>query len=155
MFERRMGHHSKDFKDDQRSPIFIQFLDLVRMIVVQMPAMFEFNVNMLTFIAHEVYTCKYGTFLCNSQRERLTYSLSEKTVSMWTFINHYSDQFTNPFYLAPPPGEDYIRIPRIPTTNYFELTVWKDLFLKFSLDNPQLHPKIISGQMIVNETYRE
>ena len=120
-----------------------------------MPAMFEFNVNMLTFIAHEVYTCKYGTFLCNSQRERLTYSLSEKTVSMWTFINHYSDQFTNPFYLAPPPGEDYIRIPRIPTTNYFELTVWKDLFLKFSPDNPQLHPKIISGQMIVNETYRE
>jgi myotubularin-related protein 1/2 len=66
MFGRRMGHHSKDFKDDQRSPIFIQFLDLVRMIHVQMPAMFEFNTHLLAFIAHEVYTCKYGTFLCNS-----------------------------------------------------------------------------------------
>ena len=68
MFARRMGHHNKDHKDDQRSPIFIQFLDLVRMLIVQMPAMFEFSERMLAFIAHEVYTCKYGTFLCNSQR---------------------------------------------------------------------------------------
>lgn len=143
MFARRMGHHNKDYKDDQRSPVFIQFLDLVRMLHVQLPAMFEFNTHMLTFIAYEVYTCKYGTFLCNSQRERIKYNLKEKTVAMWTYINHYANEyFRNPFYIAPPPGEPYPRITKIPTTNYFELTVWKDLFLRYCPESPRLHRSI-------------
>lgn len=152
MFERRMGHHSRDFKDDQRSPIFIQFLDLVRMILVQMPAMFEFNAHMLAFIAHEIYTCKFGTFLCNSQRERVNYNLSEKTVSMWTHINHYAEEFTNPFYIAPPAGEQPLRIPRIPTTNTFELSVWKALFMKYS---PFISTSGGNPTQSSNETYRE
>lgn len=124
-----------------------------------MPTMFEFNVNMLTFIANEVYTCKFGTFLCNSQRERVKYNLKDKTVSMWTYINHYAtDLFTNPFYLKPPmdpsTGQyEYARIPRIPTVLYHDITLWKDLFLRYSLDNPRysgLH-KTVS----LTEDYKE
>lgn len=102
-----------------------------------MPAMFEFNVKMLKYIAKEIYTCKYGTFLCNNQRERLQYKLNEKTVSMWTFINHFASKYTNPYYVAPAPGQPYHRISRIPTASYFDLTVWKGLYLRFSLDNPR------------------
>lgn len=155
MFARRLGHHNKDFKDDQRSPIFIQFLDLVRMIVVQMPAMFEFNTKLLTYIAYEIYTCKYGTFLCNNQRERVTYKLKEKTVSMWTYINHYSNEFRNPYYIPPQPGQPYMRIPRIPTTNYFDLTVWKDLFLRFCPENPRYNQGVIQGEIFLSEDYRD
>jgi len=145
MFARRFGHHNKDYKDDQRSPIFIQFLDLVRMIVVQMPAMFEFNVKMLTFIAYEIQTCKYGTFLLNNQRERLSYNLKEKTVSMWTYINHFSSEFKNPYYIHKT-GEPYHRIPRIPTDKYFDLTVWKDYYLRYSLDNQKYNPRLPDQQ---------
>lgn len=112
--------------------------------------MFEFNAHMLAFIAHEIYTCKYGTFLCNSQRERVNYNLAEKTVSMWTHINHFAEEFTNPFYLAPPAGEQPLRIPRIPTTNTFELSVWKALFMKYSPFVPAPNPTQSS-----NESYRE
>lgn len=57
---------------------------------------------------------------------------------MWTYINHHADQFfKNPFYLpAAAPGK-YPRIPRIPSTNYFDLSVWKDLFLRYSPENPK------------------
>jgi len=110
-----------------------------------MPAMFEFNTRMLTFIATEIYTCKYGTFLCNNQRERVKYNLRDKSVSMWTYINHHSqDLFKNPFYHvhsstngSATSAQDYPRIPRIPTTLYQDLTVWKDLFLRYSMDNPR------------------
>ena len=57
----------------------------------QYPNQFEFNRQLLLFIATEVYTCKYGTFLCNSERERHKYKLREKTVSIWTHINHFKD----------------------------------------------------------------
>jgi hypothetical protein len=62
---------------------------------------------------------------------------------MWTYINHYaSELFINPFYLPPlssPDGSSpiYTRIPRIPTTIYFELAIWKELFLRYSMDNPK------------------
>ena len=105
-----------------------------------MPAMFEFNTKMLTYIAHEIYTCKYGTFLLNNQRERLNYNLKEKTVSMWTYINHFSSEFKNPYY-AHIEGQPYHRIPRIHSDKYFDLTVWKDLFLRYSLDNPKYNPR--------------
>jgi Myotubularin-like phosphatase domain len=73
------------------------------MIHVQMPTMFEFNTRLLSFIANEVQTCRFGTFLCNNQRERNKYQLKDKTVSMWTYVNHYAQEyFTNPFYLRPP-----------------------------------------------------
>ena len=49
-------------------------------------------------IANEVYTCKFGTFLYNTERERKKYHLKEKTVSIWTYINHKKDKYLNPFY---------------------------------------------------------
>lgn len=103
--------------------------------------MFEFNQRMLTYIAVEIYSCKYGTFMCDNQRERNKYNIRDKTVSMWTFINHHSqDLFKNPFYHVyseAQPIREYPRIARIPTTLYQDLTVWKDLFLRYSLDNPR------------------
>ena len=57
MFELRMGHFKGDKQDtDQRSPIFIQWLDSVYQLLKQFPTAFQFNVELLTFLAHEVYT---------------------------------------------------------------------------------------------------
>jgi myotubularin-related protein 1/2 len=70
MFQRRYGQFGKNYKDDQRSPVFTQFLDCVFQLTQQMPNQFEFNKDMLLFIATELLNCKYGTFLFNTQRVR-------------------------------------------------------------------------------------
>jgi hypothetical protein len=43
--------------------------------------MFEFNQRMLTFIAVEIYSCKYGTFMCDNQRERNKYNIRDKNLA--------------------------------------------------------------------------
>lgn len=58
----------------------------------------------------------------------MKYNLREKTVSMWTYINHYKEQFENPFYEA----DLQQQITQIPLTNYFELKVWQELYFKYT-----------------------
>jgi rhodanese-related sulfurtransferase len=63
-FETRYGHFKDDsHMPDERSPVFIQFLDCVYQLLLQFPTQFQFNNKLLLFLAHHVYTCKFGTFL--------------------------------------------------------------------------------------------
>ncbi|CDW86315.1 myotubularin-related protein 2 [Stylonychia lemnae] len=141
MFQRRYGHFNKNYKDEQRCPVFTQFLDAVYQLMHQFPTHFQFNKKLLLFIITELYTCKYGTFLFNTQRERHKFKLREKTLSMWTHVNHYSEQFLNPFY----DSERQEQIPKIPVTNYYELKVWKELFFRYTEQTPYFkHPEISS-----------
>ncbi|CAM9276904.1 unnamed protein product, partial [Hapterophycus canaliculatus] len=55
-------------KEDQRSPIFLQFLDCMWQLVMQMPSYFEFNPRFLLCIADHIQTCRFGTFLCNTNK---------------------------------------------------------------------------------------
>lgn len=64
MFGKRCGHLNLRDRDN-RSPVFIQFLDCVHQIWHQMPSQFEFSDELLVFLAHHTYSCKYGTFLLN------------------------------------------------------------------------------------------
>jgi len=66
-FNLRMGHGNKNDKDDQRSPVFLQFLDCVQQFMVQFPFAFEFNDKFLADIAYYSYSCQFGNFLCNTQ----------------------------------------------------------------------------------------
>ncbi|KAI1694230.1 myotubularin-like phosphatase domain-containing protein [Ditylenchus destructor] len=56
--------------DNERSPIFVQFIDCVWQLVKQHPNAFQFNVKLLTTILDELYACRFGTFLYNSEKER-------------------------------------------------------------------------------------
>lgn len=83
---------------------------------------------MLLFLATEVYSCKFGTFLYNTERERSLYHLKEKTVSIWTYINNNKQRFLNLAYQE----EKQDSLENIPITNYHELKVWQELFLKYT-----------------------
>ena len=85
MFAKRTGHGEKcaNAADDQRSPIFLQFLDCVWQLMAQQPSAFEFNAAFLGSIMDEVLSCRYGTFLYNCEREREQAALHDKTVSVW------------------------------------------------------------------------
>lgn len=70
-FFQRIGHGDDHHSDADRSPIFLQFIDCVWQITQQFPNAFEFNDYFLITILDHLYSCRFGTFLCNSERERV------------------------------------------------------------------------------------
>jgi len=84
--------------DDQRSPIFIQWLDCVYQLWHQHPCAFEFDASLLTCLAEHVYSCQFGTFLLDSHKEREDFHISRRTPSLWRHILDRTDSFANPFY---------------------------------------------------------
>eukprot|EP00003_Mantamonas_plastica_P029268 TRINITY_DN68_c0_g1_i10.p1 TRINITY_DN68_c0_g1~~TRINITY_DN68_c0_g1_i10.p1 ORF type:complete len:1216 (-),score=382.55 TRINITY_DN68_c0_g1_i10:437-4084(-) len=88
-FAQRLGHGDKQYWNDERSPVFLQFMDCVHQLLGQFPTAFEFNENFLIAILDHLYSCQFGTFLCNCERERNELGMRSKTVSVWSCINHY------------------------------------------------------------------
>lgn len=64
----RYGHLDGDPKEV--SPVIDQFLECVWQLSEQFPCAFEFNERFLVTIHTHVYSCQYGKFLGNSQKER-------------------------------------------------------------------------------------
>jgi hypothetical protein len=65
-----MGHGSDNYADQDRSPIFLQFIDCVWQLLNQNEKFFEFNEKFLLEIAHHMFTCQFGTFLFDSEYKR-------------------------------------------------------------------------------------
>lgn len=79
-------HHLKE-----TSPVFHQFLECVRQIQRQFPDRFEFNARYLEQIHYHLYSCQFGTFLFNCERERRLRDGGpppcDRTISVWDFLN--------------------------------------------------------------------
>ena len=78
MFATRCAHC---LNDDNKgvAPIFTQFIDCVWQITQQFPFDFEFNEKFLHTLHDHVYSCQYGTFIGNCDKERESLKLKEKT----------------------------------------------------------------------------
>ena len=61
--------------------------------LIQFPIHFEYNETLLLFIAEEIYNHKYGTFLVNCERDKVSLQLDQKTESMWTYVLLHRDRF--------------------------------------------------------------
>lgn len=72
---------SHGFKET--SPVFDQFLDTVHQLQYQFPTAFEFNDLFLLELQKQLYECKYGNFLYNSEKERVEARVEEQTQSIW------------------------------------------------------------------------
>ncbi len=80
-FAMRNGFHQKDLSEE--SPIFLQWLDCIHQLLFQYPNLFEFNLKLLNFIASQIYSGLYGTFLYNS--ESVIYIYIGKTSGISTY----------------------------------------------------------------------
>jgi len=82
----------------ETSPVFHQFLEAVRNIQRQFPARFEFNELFLRDLHTHLYSCQFGTFLFNSERERREGAAG--TVSVWDHMNSppQPENYNNPDY---------------------------------------------------------
>ena len=65
----RYNHLDGDPKEV--SPVLDQLLECVWQLMEQFPCAFEFNERFLMAIHSNIYSCQYGNFIGNSQRERL------------------------------------------------------------------------------------
>lgn len=95
-FSDRSGHILSDLRET--APVFTQFLDAVWQMHRQCPTEFEFNEDFLITIHDHVYSCQFGTFVGNCERERKELGLSEKTYSLWAFLDSRIEDYQNPFY---------------------------------------------------------
>lgn len=103
----RIGHGSGKSDDEQRSPVFVQFIDCVWQVSQQHPCAFEFSEAMLLEILDALYNCRFGTFLCNTEGKRRELRLEKSTFSLWDYIGD-KPQYRNPLYSPPKPGQSVI-----------------------------------------------
>ncbi len=104
-FGRRCGsgagdHSREDSKDDQRAPIFLQFVDALWQVTRQHPTAFEFNERALAALVDHSYSGAFGTFLLDCEKERIKGAIPTSTPSLWDlFVGEGTrDAFTNPLY---------------------------------------------------------
>ena len=95
-FNDRCGHINGDNREI--SPIFMQFLEVVWQISQQFPHAFEFNENYLIMINEASLNTQFGTFIGNSDKDRNTWKISQKTFSLWAYLDAHRSEYLNPIY---------------------------------------------------------
>uniref|UniRef100_A0A8C6M548 Myotubularin related protein 1a n=1 Tax=Nothobranchius furzeri TaxID=105023 RepID=A0A8C6M548_NOTFU len=132
-FSTRVGHGDEDHGNMERSPQFVQFVDCVWQMTRQFPAAFEFNELYLITVLDHLYSCLFGTFLCNSEQERGAKEVQAKTVSLWSYINSQPEDFINPFYV------DYQNHVLYPSVSSRHLELWTSYYARW---NPCMRPQV-------------
>ena len=130
-FRYRSGFYSpvdSNVGENQFSPIFLQWLDAVYQLMCQNYTKFQFNFNLISFLAEEVFTGRYGTFLFNNDKEREEFDENNKTISIWSYIKQNESKFINHIYKE----DDYNRGL---TINFKQIRLWRDYFYKFEKGN--------------------
>ena len=85
-------------KVKETSPVFHQFLDATYQLLYQYPTRFEFNERFLRRLLYHLYSCQYGTFLYNNEKERVEGQASTRTRCVWDYFLTRREMFTNDQY---------------------------------------------------------
>ncbi|GMF18795.1 unnamed protein product [Phytophthora lilii] len=97
-FRDRTGHGASN-NSNETSPVFLQWIDCVWQVLIQSPSAFEFNERYLILILDHLYSCRFGTFLYDSERERVEQEALHPTQSLWSFLSTLDRAVVcNPFY---------------------------------------------------------
>jgi myotubularin-related protein 1/2 len=136
-FHDRVGHgDATGYPGSQeRSPIFVQWLDSVYQLTLQFPNAFEFSEDFLICIADHHLSCCYGTFLYNSEWERRARNLASKTTSLWSDMIGRQEDKPNLYNNCYNP--DQVDRVLYPSSSIRNLKVWSNLWLR--RDPPNQH----------------
>uniref|UniRef100_A0A8C7QAK8 phosphatidylinositol-3,5-bisphosphate 3-phosphatase n=1 Tax=Oncorhynchus mykiss TaxID=8022 RepID=A0A8C7QAK8_ONCMY len=97
-FADRCGHGENSEDLNERCPVFLQWLDCVHQLQRQFPCSFEFNEAFLVKMVQHSYSCLFGTFLCNSGKEREDRQVRERTCSVWSLLRPANRALRNMLY---------------------------------------------------------
>ena len=92
----------------------------------QFPFLFEFNEEFLIHVLDHLYSCLFGTFLYNSERERVEHGVRNKTHSLWSYVMREKKLFVNTSFR---PDHTNVILPKADTC-YFLL--WKTYFCRWN-----------------------
>ncbi|XP_032410896.1 myotubularin-related protein 7a isoform X1 [Xiphophorus hellerii] len=117
------------------SPIVDQFLECVWQLMEQFPCAFEYNENLLITIHGHIYSCQFGNFIGNNQRERRELRVHEKTHSLWSYLWTNHAEFINPLYRQNhSQSQGLLR----PSTAPYCFKFWRGLYNRFDRG---MHPR--------------
>lgn len=85
-------------KVNELSPVFHQFLDATYQLLYQYPTRFEFNERFLRRLLYHLYSCQYGTFLFDNEKERVEARAAQRTRSVWDYFLCRRQEFMNDKY---------------------------------------------------------
>eukprot|EP01065_Artemidia_motanka_P021697 TRINITY_DN25936_c0_g1_i1.p1 TRINITY_DN25936_c0_g1~~TRINITY_DN25936_c0_g1_i1.p1 ORF type:complete len:944 (+),score=239.61 TRINITY_DN25936_c0_g1_i1:61-2892(+) len=133
------GYDDGSSHDKDASPIFVLFADCVHQMMHAHPSAFEFTADFLIYVTDAVYSNRFGTFLCNSQKERKEVGVAERTVSLWEYISRneaytwqqevttriHRGTFQNPLFI-PLPGV------LVPDCHPSGLRFWSEYMVRWS-----------------------
>ncbi|KDO20096.1 hypothetical protein SPRG_14635 [Saprolegnia parasitica CBS 223.65] len=135
-FHDRVGV-GKDASDlaNERSPVFLQFLDAVWQMTRQFPTAFEFNERFLLHVVDAIFSGLFGTFLYNTEKERADNMMWQRTESVWTCVLEAPAKFANLNYQA----TSRVLYPR---ANLKRVVLWEALFFRW---DPEMHPAYVES----------
>uniref|UniRef100_A0A667ZLA5 Myotubularin related protein 7a n=1 Tax=Myripristis murdjan TaxID=586833 RepID=A0A667ZLA5_9TELE len=132
-FSHRCNHLDGDPKEV--SPIIDQFLECVWQLMEQFPCAFEFNERFLITIHSHIYSCQYGNFIGNNQRERKELGVRERTHSLWMYLWTNRTDYINPLYR---PDHSQTQGLLRPSTAPYCFKFWRGLYNRF---DKGMHPR--------------
>lgn len=122
-FHDRLGHM---LRPDERSPVFLQFIDCVFQMIHQFPTAFEFNEFYLRCLVDYMHSGWFGTFYFNCERERIENRLKESSVSIWAFLDALVENSSGL-------NKEYCETSRpvLPVCSLKVIGVWHSLYLRY------------------------
>lgn len=118
--------------EGQISPIFIQFLDCVYQLVRLYPEMFEFNTKYLLLLSEHVYSCRFGNFLCDTEREREAVAgIRQRTHAVWDYLEEQRSDTTNQYYTGDSSSGGGVLLMPLPTL-LRNICLWTDRHCMYS-----------------------
>lgn len=110
--------------EEECSPVFLQFIDGAYQLLQQFPVHFEFSSAFLVTIMEHVFSCRFGTFLFNCEKDRQSGDVDRRTLSLWVYMNKHRDPaWYNPLFR--PTAERVVLFPR---TEVAALSFWTDYY---------------------------
>ncbi|KAF6717838.1 Myotubularin-related protein 7 [Oryzias melastigma] len=149
-FTHRYNHLDGDPKEV--SPIIDQFLECLWQLMEQFPCAFQYNERSLITIHNHVYSCQYGNFIGNCQRERIELQVHEKTHSLWSFLWQNRADYINPLYRP-----DHSQTQGTPATIYCPLLFQsvEDYLRAITEETQQLEEQLASHKQKITELEHE
>uniref|UniRef100_A0A8C7WRH3 Myotubularin related protein 7a n=1 Tax=Oryzias sinensis TaxID=183150 RepID=A0A8C7WRH3_9TELE len=132
-FSHRCSHLDGDPKEV--SPIIDQFLECLWQLMEQFPCAFQYNEKFLITVHNHVYSCQYGNFIGNCQRERIELQVHQKTHSLWSFLWTNRADYINPLYR---PDHSQTQGLLRPSTAPYCFKFWRGLYNRF---DQGMHPR--------------
>ncbi|KAI9692313.1 MAG: hypothetical protein M1822_006544 [Bathelium mastoideum] len=133
-------------KVKETSPVFHQFLDATYQLLYQHPTRFEFSERFLRRLLYHLYSCQYGTFLHDNEKQRVESGVRDKTRSVWDYFLSRKEQFVNekydPIINDNEKGHERLLFPRTGETRW-----WPEIFGRTDAEmNGPLHAPMQSHQ---------